>query len=842
MKRIFTVFMLAACVAVSAWAITVNDVAGLFNGNLIVGGQPYNGKDVYILPGTQANTITFVLPDFKFNNASLGDIVLTNIPMDASGKLTLENSSLYIRAISERATIDILNGIKEGNTTYNSIISATSAQVLLSIAASSLPEPIMVLFNGNRVTNKNYAINNGGFEGNWSDNEPGGWHSFGTATGNFASMAGGDSQFKQSTDKRPGSTGSHSVMIASNLIVGVKANGNCTNGCVNAGSMTANDPEGNYNYSDPSKSGFNTPFVGNPDSIVFWAKYIPADKDPNNSVNKARMRAVVTTNTRYQDPESGDYGKARIADATLNYTAKNMDWQRLAVPFTYSNVNPASAAYVLITFSTNMTPGGGSTYSEGSVFNKTYHYDNIYLDDVEMVYNHALTSLKMNGADVSFSNGQATTQNMFSDQDYTFAATSNGKASKSFIGYDAENNQVHVYVVAQNYSQARAYSVYTLQMAEPIYDTEYAYSATTCANEPYSDNMFSNLTEAGTYNTTIPNTRGGDSIITLTLNVLPTYSIPTTATIKMNETYSWQGRQYANLVPGLHRDSVTLKTQAGCDSLRTLALTVEAIDYSFSETITACQHEAATWHNQVLPTAKAGEFVIYDSHKSIYGKDSVYTLTLTVLPTYQYNETKYVNEADLVWRGQAIQGLPQSNDPYFFYDSLTTIHGCDSVYVLTLHVSDIPVTYGYYQLETCQGEEVCYEGTCYGEAFSGEVRISPKNIYGGDSIINLTVTILPTYEIAQDLTIREGDDAEWEYYNLSYFTPGNYTLEATYYTENDCDSTMVLNLTVRGEDISTGLSNTRDSKQVARKVLYNGKLYFIRKDESIYDVLGNRIQ
>lgn len=841
MKRIFTCIWIGL-LAVTAQAVSVNDVTGMFRGNLNIGGTNYANEEVYILPGTESNSITFVLPDFKYNNASLGNIVLVNIPMDGNGKLTLNNSGLYIKAINERATIDVVNGLVDGGTTYNSILSANSAQVLLSIAASSLPQPIFVLFSGNRVTDKNYAINNGGFEGSWSNSEPSGWHSFGTATGNFASMAGGDGQFKQSTDKRPGSTGSHSVMIASNLIVGVKANGNCTNGCVNAGSMTANDPEGNYNYSDPSKSGFNTPFVGNPDSIVFWAKYIPADKDPNNSVNKARMRAVVTTNTRYQDPESGDYGKARIADATLNYTAKNMDWQRLAVPFTYSNVNPASAAYVLITFSTNMTPGGGSTYSEGSVFNKTYHYDNIYLDDAEMVYNHALTSLKMNGTDVSFSNGQATTQNMFSDQDYTFAATSNGKASKSFIGYDAKNNQVHVYVVAQNYSQAKSYSLYTLQMAEPIKDTEYAYSATTCDNEPYSDNLFSNLTEAGTYHATIPNTRGGDSLITLTLNVLPTYSFPTTATIRMDESYSWQGREYNNLVPGVYNDTNALKTKAGCDSVFTLTLTVEAIPYAFSETITACKNEETTWHNKSLPTGQVGTTVIYDSLLSIYGKDSVYTLTLNVLPTYRFDETKYVNEADLVWHGKTIQGLPQSSDPYLFYDSLTATNGCDSVYVLTLHVSDIPVTYGYYEAATCHGEEVEFEGVKYGEAFQGEVRASELNIYGGDSIVNLTVTILPIYYIEDLLTIKEGDAAEWEYYNLSHFTAGEYTLEATYYSIDDCDSTMVLNLKVLSDSIATRLPNTQETGKVARKIFRNGQLYIIRKEDAIYDTLGKRIK
>ena len=117
--------------------------------------------------------------------------------------------------------------------------------------------------------------------------------------------------------------------------------------------------------------------------------------------------------------------------------------------------------------------------------------------------------------------------------------------------------------------------------------------------------------------------------------------------------------------------------------------------------MTACQNEETEWHNKPLPTAEAGTLVLYDSLLSVYGKDSVFALSLTVLPGWEKEETRYVNEADLEWRGQTIQGLPHSQDPYFFYDSLRAANGCDSVYVLRLYVSDIPITYGYYEAVIC---------------------------------------------------------------------------------------------------------------------------------------------
>ena len=826
MKKIFTTFIMACVLAVSAMAVSVNDASGVYQGTLNIGGDDYPNEEVYILPGVEANTITFVLPDFKFGAASLGDIVLVNIPMSGSGHLTLNNRPLYIKVIQTRAEVSMVNG---------SQLTGTNANVTLSIEAG-LPEAIPVVFSGNKVTSRNYALNNGGFEGGWSNNEPTGWHSFPSATGDFAGFVNGNTeQFSESTDVRPGTAGSQSVKIQTKITLGAKGNGNCTNGQINAGSMSAGDASGNYNFSAPGNNGYNTKFVGQPDSLVFWAKYIPGGGSVTDNSNKARANAVITQNARYQDPETGSYGSVKVGNAEINYSAtSSKGWQRLSTPFVYTSLDPKTAAYILVTFSSNATPGGGNSSKNSP--------DVVYLDDAEIIYNHALATFKMGNQQISFSNGHANTTAEFSDSDYTFAATTNGKAAKSFIGFDEEHNQVLVYVVADSYSQAKAYSVYTLQMAEPVRDTEYAYSATTCANEPYSDELFSNLSEAGSYTTRIPNTKGGDSIITLTLSVLPTYTIPAEATINMGETYTWQGTEYKDLLPGEYNYSVMKKTVSGCDSLLTLRLTVKPIPYFFEESQSACQNEEFVWHGKTLPTAQIGEFVVYDSLKSAYGMDSVYRFSYSVSRTYRFEETKYVNEADLVWRGQIIKDIPQAAEPYFFYDSLQTIQGCDSVFVLKLFVSDIPVTYGAYEAFVCEGEQVKFEGVKYGEAFDGEVHVSEPNIYGGDSIMHLTVTVLPSYIVDEYMTMTVGEAQYWEGWNLSSMPVGQYEMEATYYTVDDCDSTVVLHLTVQEETVPTGLPNLPKSAGKVQKVLYNGNLYIIRKDEHIYDILGKKIK
>lgn len=929
MKKIYTIICLFVALQVSA--VTVSDVAGVFKGTLEVGSKSYPDKEIYVLPGTTSSSVTLVMPSVAFSSKN-NDLVLVDLGMNSSGSLSAGSAAAYVKEIS------------------TSSLSSSSASFTLSIVTPAQATPAKVTFSGSKVTNKNYAITNGGFEGNWSSNEPTGWHSFASATGGFASFVTANTgQFSQQTDVRPGSTGSYSARLQSKTTLGVKANGNCTNGRINAGSMSADDAEGNFSFSDPSSSGYNTPFVGNPDSLVFWAKYVPGGGNVTDASNKARGRAVLTTNARYQDPETGNFASVRVAEATVNYPAtSDKGWQRVSVAFQYTNLDPASVAYMLLTFSTNATAGGGNSTKKSP--------DNVYLDDAEMIYNHSLKSFTLDGTPVYFKNGKAETSLLFSDSEYTFAASGDGKGSKSFIGYDAQNNQVHVYVVADNYSQVGAYNVYTLQMVEPIRDTEYSYFAITCDNEPYSDGLFQGLTQSGEYTTRIPNTIGGDSIITMTLTVLPTYSFPTTAIINMDESYKWRGNTYENLVPGVYTYTDELKTKVGgCDSIYTLALTVKAIPYALSEQMTVCQNEEATWHNKTLQTSEAGTFtvkdelksiydtdsiitlmltvlptysisesatidmdksytwhgntyenlvpgvynytdelktvvgecdsihtltltvnaiayefseemtacrneevtwrdkvlhteqdglvIVYDSLKSIYGKDSVYVLHLTVLPTYEKEETQLHYQADVFeWHGKVIQDLEAREEPYIYYDSLVTAAGCDSVHVLKLTITDTPVTYGEYEAAFCEGDEIEFEGTVYTEAFDGEVRVEELNVYGGDSIVRLHVRVLPVYTEEEYMSIIVGEDKEWEDWPLSMMPVGSTTLYAYYSTVDDCDSTLILHLTVNPIPLYTDDAMTKQRQQKVHKQLRNGQLFIIKEDETIYDILGNKLK
>ena len=459
-KKIFTVLVAGLMISAQVFAVSSKDVCGQFKGLLQIGWEPYPERTIYLLPGTVENTVTFVLPDFSFGAQNLGNIVLPNITLAEDGKLSLNPTTMYMDSLPEplRAGITMLDSYFDDydGTTYYSVLSQERAQVTLSIDANLEEGNIIVTFDGTAVRNKNFALVNGGFEGAWTDYEPEGWHSFNSATGVLANLIKGTDQFKQSEVVRPGTTGKNSVLISTKMAAGaVPANGNCTNGQINAGSMTADDAEANYNFSDPDNVGYNTPFQGRPDSIVFWAKYQPADKNPNNEKNKARMSTIITTNARYQDPEKSDYSAVKVATAEINYAAtSNMGWQRISVPFTYTDIE-GEPAYILTTFTTNMTPGGGSS-ARGKM-------DSIYLDDVELVYNNTLNSFSIDANMLQFNQRIATVNENYCDSCADYIAVAEGKTAQTFIAFDAAHKCIHVYVIADDFAQSGDYRLYRVE-------------------------------------------------------------------------------------------------------------------------------------------------------------------------------------------------------------------------------------------------------------------------------------------------------------------------------------------------------------------------------------------
>jgi len=214
-------------------------------------------------------------------------------------------------------------------------------------------------------------IGNSNFE-QWetvaSGEEPLNWSSFLSASGSLSGAA--SDQCESSTDVRPGTSGTKSVRIFSFDIFGTIANGNVTVGRINMGSVTPTSTN-NYNSSITSDANFSEALTDQPDSLVFWAKFTP---NSGNTTDSARVSAIIHDNYAFRDPIDANSAPHTVATAIKNFAKTDGNWVRMAVPFSYTGPS-STPEFILITFATNKTPGGG----EGN--------DQLWIDDVELIYN-----------------------------------------------------------------------------------------------------------------------------------------------------------------------------------------------------------------------------------------------------------------------------------------------------------------------------------------------------------------------------------------------------------------------------------------------------------------------
>ena len=315
-------------------------------------------------------------------------------------------------------------------------------------------------------------------------------------------------------------------------------------------------------------------------------------------------------------------------------------------------------------------------------------------------------------------------------------------------------------------------SIWTLTLTvNPTYNV--TDEATICQGETYTWHNAA-YTEAGQYIDTLQTLKGCDSICTLNLTVNPTYAFADEATICEGEAYSWHGYDYRQA--GIYTDS--LQTIHGCDSIWTLTLTVNPT-YNVTDEATICQGETYTWHDAAY--TEAGQYI--DTLQTLKGCDSICNLVLTVNPTFdQTAEATICEGTTYSWHGKTYTTAG------IYYDSLQTIHGCDSIWTLTLTVN--PAYNMTEEATICQGTSYRWQGSDYTTA--GTYHDSLQTIHGCDSILTLVLTVNETYSSTEDVAICQGEAFEW--HGQTYTTAGRYqmTLEA----KNGCDSVCTLNLTV----------------------------------------------
>lgn len=420
MKRFFTSLLATAAFAVSSMATDYKDMM-----TVSLDGNPTTPTETTIsVEKTDDSGYTLSLKNFVLYMTTgdqvfpmpVGTIVLENVEAVTKGDVTTLKTSQDIEIAEGDDPTYEGSWIGPGLSAQGDLIPVNMTG---EIRGDKFYTVININFMGMNIDvvfgNGGYQIENSGFENfhtatyvdgknKYTSDEPNAWHSFnsGIATGSASFLtkyALQNGNTSVSDDVRPGSTGTKSVAIKSSIVMGFQsANGTMTTGRLQAGSLTATDAA-NCSFLDMSSTdtdGNGDPFYtvlnGRPDALSVWVKY--KQGQVNEQYPYATVSAVITDGTRYQDPEDKAYTNvvAKAQDKTIE--SKGFEWQNLVIPFDYTSYasNDAQAKALLVTISTNAQPGVGSSDAENP--------DMIIVDDISLVYNSHLASLKVKGTEV----------------------------------------------------------------------------------------------------------------------------------------------------------------------------------------------------------------------------------------------------------------------------------------------------------------------------------------------------------------------------------------------------------------------------------------------------------
>lgn len=409
MKKILTAVMMAAT-TLTAGAADYTTPMTVSAGN---GATKDPAATVTVTDNTDG-TCNVTLKNITLTTATgeknLGSVTIENLQQTAAGVYTL---------ISGNKSVEILAGDDKGTAWQGPAYTTECggkvpayfagelrggkiyANILLDTYASTLGEAVAITLGDDytvgQIANSDLESFHTAKAGTKTSDEPDAWHSFMSCTGSLKGFVQSTPHTFISNQVRPGSTGSKSVLVTSSTAIGsIVANGTITTGQMNAGAMSAADTKNNafLDFTNSSTDAKGAPFYTTvdalPDSIALWVKFVQGT--PNAEYPYATMSAAITDGSRYQDPEATGttytnvVAKAKNTEITSNKGA----WQRITVPFDYASyaANSAKANAILVTISTNATPGKGSGK------------DSLNVDDVELIYNAKLSTLKFKGEEI----------------------------------------------------------------------------------------------------------------------------------------------------------------------------------------------------------------------------------------------------------------------------------------------------------------------------------------------------------------------------------------------------------------------------------------------------------
>jgi gliding motility-associated-like protein len=293
--------------------------------------------------------------------------------------------------------------------------------------------------------------------------------------------------------------------------------------------------------------------------------------------------------------------------------------------------------------------------------------------------------------------------------------------------------------------------------------------AVICAGESYQLPGGAIVSSSGVYTDQFTNRFGCDSLITTTLEVLPSYSYGISVQRCEGMAYTLPGGATVT-APGSYTDS--LVTSAGCDSV--IQTTVTFVPEFF----VAAEGHICEGASFLLPsgvyTSDPGTYTV--TLPSFHGCDSTVEMTLAVSPSFSSEETFSICQGGTV---VLPNGLSASSDTTVVLQ-YTTVAGCDSIYIYRVEILENRETELHYEM--CGTEPVMIDGQIYEESGTYIIQHAASN--GCDSTVMLHVALHAPFNEFIDTFICEGASLQIAGQELT--AAGTYVLS---YTDHfGCDS------------------------------------------------------
>jgi len=304
------------------------------------------------------------------------------------------------------------------------------------------------------------------------------------------------------------------------------------------------------------------------------------------------------------------------------------------------------------------------------------------------------------------------------------------------------------------------------------------------------------LNDAGTYEAILTAENGCDSVVTLTLNVLPSQQTDLVAEICEGDAYNYLGA----LLTDAGSYTFVFIGANGCDSTVNLVLTVNQAQ-SVTVNANICDGESYEFDGVLISDAGTYTAVFTGAN----GCDSAVVLVLEVLPVQNASiEATICSNETYDFNGGSL------SDPGIYTAVLTGENGCDSTVVLSLTV--LPTQSTLISATICDGDSYDYNGFILTTSGNFEYGFEGEN--GCDSTVTVALTVLPVAKTLIEATICDGDIYDYNGDTLTLEGDYDYVFDAF----NGCDSIVTIALTVLPLSSSTTIARLCEGS----KYVFNG--------------------